>query len=219
MAAVTITVVDKYLLTVFNIVGVATRYWAVVKSNYMLEHPKQYEYHNGNNLISLDNQQERLVNKIPQDCLNWYISGFVDGEGSFCLIVRNRKNVKYGFRIDPAFYVYQHEKNLWILKLIQRSLGYGSIHRKTSPYNVYTLQIAGIKPCKEYVLPFFQKYKLLVKSKTFKIFTNAVNMMSKKEHLNKKGMLQLLDYAYEINQLGKGRKWEKEIFVTRILRD
>ena len=219
MAAVTVTVVDIYLLRYF-ISWFATRYRAVVKSSYMLEHPKQHKYLNSNNLMSLDNQQERLVTSSSAftNELKWFISGFIDGEGSFCLNIKNRNDVKYGFRIEPAFYVYQHEKSLYILKLIQAMFGCGSIHRKTSPYHVFTYQISGIKPCYEKVIPFFEKYRLIVKSRTFELFKEGVAFMNSKQHLSRNGMIHLVDLAYEINHQGKGKKWNKEHIVARILR-
>ena len=186
----------------------------------MLEHPKQHKYLNSNNLMSLDNQQERLVtcSFAFTNELKWFLSGFIDGEGSFCLNIKNRENVKYGFRIEPAFYVYQHEKSLYILEMIKQMFEYGSIHRKTSPYNVFTYQISGIKPCFEKVIPFFEKYPLIVKSRNFEIFKEGVSIMNSKQHLSKNGMIHLVDLAYEINQQGKGKKWNKENIVARILR-
>ncbi len=227
MAAVTITVVDKYLLLIFleihfkEIKCVATRYWAVIKSNYMLGHPKRYKYFlKSKNFMLLDNQQERLSNTVPANThyINWFISGFIDGEGSFCLNIKNRNNVKYGLRIEPAFYVYQHEKGLDILKLIQSMFDTGSIHRKSNPSNVFTYQISGITPCFTKVIPFFKKYPLIVKSEAFEIFSEAVTLMYYKKHLNRTGFLKLVDYAYKINRLGKGKKWDRKIVIDRILR-
>ncbi len=43
--------------------------------------------------------------------------------------------------------------------------------------------------------------------------------MYKKRHLTKEGFLYLVDLAYEINQQGKGKKWDKETIITKILRD
>lgn len=219
MAAVTITVVDIYLLKYF-LLWFATRYRAVVKSSHMREHPKKHRYQIGKNSVIWDDQQERLVRvPNPTEELKWFISGFVDGEGSFCLNVKNHPKSKNGFRIDPAFYVYQHEKNRWILEVIKEVFNHGSIHRKTSPYSVYTYQIAGIKPCYDIVMPFFSKYCLATKQETFKLFSEGVSLMYNKEHLKREGMIELVDIAYNINLLGKGKKWDKEEILARILRD
>ncbi len=186
----------------------------------MLGHPKQYRYSLSKNSVSLDNQQERFSRMIYPitENLKWFVSGFVDGEGSFCLNIKQRKDSKYGLRIEPAFYVYQHERGIKILELIQMMFGCGSIHRKSNPSSVFTYQISGIQPCFSKVLPFFETYPLIVKSKTFEIFSKAIKMMHSKEHLTKSGFISLVDYAYEMNQLGKGRKWDKDIVLERILR-
>lgn len=186
----------------------------------MLGHPKRHKYLNSNNLMFLDNQQESLVimNSVFTEQLKWFLSGFIDGEGSFCLNIKNRQDVKYGLRIEPAFYVYQHEKNIRILEIVRQMFGCGSIHRKTSPYNVFTYQISGIKPCYTKVIPFFKKYPLIVKSKTFEIFEEGVEFMISKQHLSKDGLIHLIDLSYEMNQQGKGKKWNKEEIITRILR-
>ena len=169
----------------------------------------------------MENQQERLVmaNPIFTEQLKWFLSGFIDGEGSFCLNIKKRPDTKYGLRIEPAFYVYQHEKSIYILELLRKMFECGNIHRKTSPYSVFTYQISGIKPCYTRVIPFFDKYPLIVKARTFEIFKSAVDFMYRKQHLSKEGFLHLVDFAYEINQQGKGKKWEKEAIITRILRD
>lgn len=155
---------------------------------------------------------------LTEKQLKWYISGFIDGEGSFCLNIKKRQGVKYGLRIEPAFYVYQHEKNAYVLEMIKDVFGCGSIHRKTSPYNVFTYQISGIEPCYTKVIPFFRKYPLIVKSQTFQVFGEAVEFMYYKKHLNKEGFIHLVDLAYEINQQGKGKKWKKEDIIAKILR-
>ena len=195
--------------------------WAVVKSSYMLEHPDKYnKYLLGNNLVVWDNQQERLVNtpKITKFA-KWQISGFVDGEGSFCLNVKKHPNSKHGFRIDPAFYVYQHRKHRWFLEVIRHMFKGGSIHSKTSPATVLTYQLAGIRPNYEKVIPFFKKYHLITKQKQFELFTQGVELMMQKKHLTTSGKIELVEIAFEMNAIGKGRKWNKKEVISRILRD
>lgn len=170
--------------------------------------------------MSADNQQERLIRNVKFDKrFKWFLTGFVDGEGSFCLSVKKRPSTKFGWGIDPSFHLYQHEKNKWILELVQQFFGCGSIHRKTSPHSVFTYKICGIKPVHRSVIPFFKRYPLLVKEETFELFCNAVEKMLKKEHLNWRGFQNILDIAYKMNQMGKGRRWTKDDIRMRILRD
>lgn len=181
-----------------------------------------HEYLVGENLMTMDNQQERfskIMSHLITTNLKWYIAGFVDGEGSFCLNIKKREDIPGGFVIDPTFYVCQHEKNKFVLELIQQIFKTGSIHRKTSPFSVFTYQIAGVRACMEKVIPFFNKYQLRVKAETFNLFRQAVFMLSTKQHKTREGKVKIVEIAYTMNQLGKGKKWNKEEILEKILRD
>ena len=123
------------------------------------------------NLIGADNQQERLSREISfDDSFKWYLAGFVDGEGSFCISIKHRPDTKFGWQIDPSFYLYQHEKGLWLLKKVKEFFGAGCIHRKTNPGTVFTYALHGIKHANAKVIPFFSEYPLLIKRDVFNLF-------------------------------------------------
>ena len=168
------------------------------------------------NPTSADNQQERIFSQFAQSKnFPWYLTGFVDGEGSFCISIKKHPTAKFGWQIDPSFYLYQHEKNKWILELAAKHFGRGGIHRKSSPYSVFTYAVHGIRNMREVIIPFFQKYPLLVKHETFTLFTSAVELMHAKAHHDWKGFQRIVDIAFALNQMGKGRKWTMERIVER----
>ena len=170
----------------------------------------------GNNLNMRDNQQERLIKTTKfDDDFKWFLAGFVDGEGSFCVSIKKHPSTKFGWQIDPAFYLYQHEENRWYLELVKKFFHGGSIHCKSSPYNVFTYCLKGVRNMDEKILPFFQKYKLMTKRQSFDLFAKVVKLMMKKEHLKKQGFRKILKIAYKINQIGKGRKWA----LDRVLKE
>ena len=167
-----------------------------------------------------DNQQERLLKTVKFDQnFQWYLVGFVDGEGSFSVSLKNMPDRPFKFQIDPSFYLYQHEKNKWILELVQKFFHGGCIHRKTSPYSVYTYALHGVRNMEEKILPFFTKHPLLVKKDVFDIFSKIIFMMSRKEHHQYDGFVRIVKLAYEMNQMGKGRKWELDTVLNKIPRD
>jgi hypothetical protein len=167
-----------------------------------------------------DNQQERLFKTVKFDKnFQWYLVGFVDGEGSFCVSLKNKPDAKFKYQIDPSFYLYQHEKNKWILNLVKKFFHGGVIHRKTSPYSVFTYALHGVRNAKEKIIPFFKKHKLLVKKDVFDIFSQIVNMMDNKEHHSYDGFVKIVKLAYELNKMGKGRKWDLKTVLSRIPRD
>jgi len=70
------------------------------------------------NVASTDNQQERVPKDVEN--LNYYLAGFVDGEGCFTISIRKHPTkTRFGWTIDPFFQVYQHKDNSRILFLFK----------------------------------------------------------------------------------------------------
>jgi hypothetical protein len=155
--------------------------------------------------ISADNQQERFP--IFNERFKWWLSGFVDGEGSFCLSLKRKPDCTFGWQIDPSFYLYQHEKHLWVLEDVKKFFGGGCIHRKSNPGTVFTYALHGIVHAKTKVIPFFSTYPPRAKHETFRLFTEAVELMEQKIHHERIGFEKIVRIAYRMNQMGKGRKW------------
>ncbi len=179
------------------------------------------------------NQQERLecqTNKIDMNktnegilakfkgkrkLLNYYLSGFVDGEGSFSVSIIRHPTQKIGWMINPCFQVYQHEKHRYLLELFQEIFGTGKIYRKSGIHPVLNFSIDSRRNLIEKVIPFFDRYPLIVKESTYKIFKEIVLALEKKEHFTEEGFKKIVTLAYSMNQQGKGRKYTKEyIFST-----
>src|SRR3990170_4220984 len=74
----------------------------------------------GENVIGADNQQERL---------SCYVSGYVDGEGSFHIGLQRSENVLVGYQLVPEFHVSQNGERPEVLELILKLLGCGYVKR------------------------------------------------------------------------------------------
>ena len=163
-----------------------------------------------------DNIQEMLAlfhNK--QKYLHYYLAGFVDGEGSFSVAIIKHPTQKFGWMINPCFQVYQHEKHKYILELFKHVFQTGTIYRKSGIHPVLNFSINSRRGIIEKVIPFFDKYPLVVKGETYKTFRTIVMAMERKEHISIDGFKRIVDLAYTMNQQGKGRKHPKEfIFAT-----
>ena len=161
--------------------------------------------------------------KLQRKYLHYYVAGFVDGEASFSVALTRQKYVSLakGWRwiLNPVFQVYQHENNLDILLLLKDEVfKTGRIHRKTSPYNVFTYSIENNKTLHEKIVPFFRKYQLAVKAEDFKKFSDIVARLERKEHLNIEGFKRIVDIAFTMNAQGKNRKYSKE-YIYETLSD
>src|SRR5688572_22266798 len=109
----------------------------------------------GENPSGADNQQGRPQSLLTPD----YISGFVDGEGCFCVSIFPHPTVRYGarFQIAPVFQVYQDRYNVEILEKIKDFLGCGSIKSKGPNSNVMTFSVYSRRDLISVVIPFFDK--------------------------------------------------------------
>ena len=161
------------------------------------------------------------MKKMKGRDLGFYVAGFVDGEASFSVSLKRQPSKKYskGFYwvLDPVFQVYQHGNQIDILYLLKDHVfKTGRLHRKTSPYNVYTFSIENQKTLLEKIVPFFERYPLAVKEETLKKFKLVLQKMERKEHLTKKGFLEILDIAFSMNDQGKQRKFGKEFVIETL---
>ena len=155
--------------------------------------------------MSADNQQER-----SGVWLGYYISGFVDGEGSFHVAIQKSNNVKLKIQVIPEFHVSQNANRTATLELIKKTLDCGYIkpnHRKRLNDRSNVLVVRNRQDLRDKVVPFFKKYAILSsKNDDFKKFAKIVSMMEKGCHLQKKGLIAILKIAFSMNEGGRYRK-------------
>lgn len=147
--------------------------------------------------------------------LNYFLAGFVDGEGSFSVAILKNPS-KEGWLINPCFQVYQHQNHREILELCQEVFKTGRIYRKSGTHPVLNFSIDSMRNIKERVIPFFDKYPLVTKREAYRKFRDIVLSMERKEHLTSNGFERLVRLAYSMNQQGKGRRRTlEEILATQ----
>ena len=158
------------------------------------------------NLTGADNQQETpSLSNIVLDP-NWIV-GFVDGEGCFSVSVhRNSMMHRHGgWQLLPVFQVYQHQDHREILEAMVRVFGCGQIRPKGPNSSVLTFAVGGLSNLETAVLPFFERFPLVVKGSDFTSFAVIVRSMRMKEHLTDIGFERLVRLAYGMNANGKQR--------------
>ena len=148
--------------------------------------------------------------------LHHYLAGFMDGEGSFSVSIIAHPTQKLGWMINPCFQVYQHEKHREILELFKYVFQTGTIYRKSGVHPVLNYSINSLRGIREKVIPFFDRYPLVVKGETYQIFRSIVMAMERKEHISIDGFKRIVDLAYSMNQQGKRRKYSKEFIFSSL---
>lgn len=140
-----------------------------------------------------------------------HLAGFVDGEGAFPVQTRKTPWTRFGFTITPEFKVSQHKEHGEILVTLQKALGCGKISVKSGQPNQLVLVEKSRKNLTEKVIPFFQKYPLIVKKKQFQIFSEIVGGLNLGIQNSWEGFEKLIDLVFIKTKGGKGkRKYTKD---------
>ena len=146
-----------------------------------------------------------------------FITGFSDGEASFCISFTKRSSLNVGIEVRPSFSISQHKRNLKILKEIKSYFGVGGIRFSKRDQN-YKYEVRSIKDLTKVIIPHFINYPLKTsKARDFKIFTNICKKISKNLHLNPRFFTKIIHQAYQMNESGK-RKFKKEDLLRLVTR-
>ena len=169
--------------------------------------------------MNADNQQERL--QITEE-FKWFLAGLVEGEGSVCVSFKQHPTAKFGYYIDPEFFIYQHRNAGELLDRARNFFGTGSIVPKHGNEDVLVYKVTSRRSIIEKIIPFFEKYMRYgskIKRRNFVMFKEVTIALEKGAHRTLEGTLRIVDLAYSMNHAGKQRKRKKEEVVSRILRD
>ena len=166
-----------------------------------------------------DNQQERLAGA---EAANWFLAGFIEGEGSLTVSVKRHPTCRSGFYVDPEFFLYQHESGRQILELANATFQSGRIYPKSGNRSVLVYEISSTRVLREKVVPFFERYVVpfSCKKETFERFREILEAMERKEHLESRGLASIVEKVYAMNPNSKGRARTRPLaeVLERILR-
>ena len=138
-------------------------------------------------------------NSLPVDKINFslsslpkekfhplFITGFVDGEGSFKIGIVENKNYKTGFHIWLSLSISLHVRDRALLEKLQLTLGVGRIGKHDS--ESIQLQVTSIKEIKK-IIEHFDKFPLKTKKiADYKLWKEVYNLIINNEHHTIKGI-------------------------------
>ena len=137
--------------------------------------------------------------------LESYISGYVDGEGCFCISIRPRQKNKIHWEVVAGFSVAQNEDRAEVLGLMKDYFKCGFIRRNTND-NTLKYETRNLNALLTRIIPHFKKYPLLsAKQRDFEIFEIVCQKMKERKHLTKDGIVEIMDLVSVMNFSGKRR--------------
>lgn len=147
-------------------------------------------------------QSKPWLETIPSN-IGWYIAGFVDGEGSFVISLRQRSD--FVLKWQPTLMFNVAQRDISNLIMMQKYLGIGRLQKRID--GVHYFVVLNPNDINSRIIPFFERYNFFSESKkkNFSIFREAMKIMKDRKHLTKDGLLEIIKLREKINE-GKGRK-------------
>lgn len=132
----------------------------------------------------------------------YWLSGFVDGEGTFYVGINKNDTMKIHFQVLPEFRIVQHERDIKLLHALKKFFGAGVV--RINHDTRYELRIRSLEHINKYVIPHFDKYPLLTQKKfDFFKFKEIVKLMNENKHLTVEGIKEILVIAARMNRQNK----------------
>lgn len=159
-----------------------------------------------------DNQQERLKNGFSH-----YISGFVDGEGTFHIAIQKTTNVKVGYQLIPEFRISQRVDRAQLLFKIKDVFQCGYIkqnHARNIRDKNLVYTVRNKNDLRNKIIPFFKRFPIQSeKQSDFIKFSIIVEEMRKGVHLHLEGLRHLLKVVFSMNRNGSYRTIHKSNLI------
>lgn len=115
----------------------------------------------------------------------YWLIGFVEGEGSFMVIIQESKSKKTTDNISLRFVITQHSKDSVLLDNISNYLGCGICYCSRNEVNLTVSTFSDINK----IISLFNKYPLLgTKKEDYLDFCKVAELIKSKDHLTKQGI-------------------------------
>jgi LAGLIDADG endonuclease len=142
-----------------------------------------------------------------------YLSGYVDGEGCFCVSINKSGRHQFGWEIRPSFSVSQNGDRAEVLERLKQQLACGTIRPDRSDRTL-KYEVRSVAELVERVIPLFEENPLLSgKRRDFEHFAEICRMMYRGQHQTKEGFRRILELAFEMNPSGKRKYTQEEIKI------
>ena len=161
------------------------------------------------------NQQERpsrlnWMERIPPDLGHW-VSGFVDGEGSFNVPIRRARDRGMPWRVALSFNVSQIGEEA--PRLLQSVFGTGTVRGRGD--GVFYFEVTTPTALEERVFPFFEQFPLRSpKARDLAVFRQIALLVQSGRHLTVSGFEEILTLRAPMNRGGKRRRGDKELIAV-----
>jgi hypothetical protein len=143
------------------------------------------------------------VSQVPLD-IGHYLAGFTDGEGSFNVSFRKRRDYAMPWKVSLCFNVSQRDQT--VLNVFREQLKCGTM--RTRADGVWYYEVNTFTAIVENVIPFFDRFGFLSakKRRDFAKFKQIARLIQGGRHLSKEGIDEILAIRRDMNDGGAMRR-------------
>ena len=140
---------------------------------------------------------------IPRTDFGSYVSGFVDGEGCFCVSFQPSRRHRFGWEVRPSFSVSQNADRAELLYELRRVWGCGTIRPDRSDKTI-KFEVRNVSDLVHTVVSHFCLYPLLSsKQADVERFARICQWLDESRHLERSGLERIVRVAMEMNPSGR----------------
>jgi LAGLIDADG DNA endonuclease family protein len=166
---------------------------------------------NSNAPLVEDIETEKIeLKEIAENLSNDFISGIIDGDGSFFISFQTNGNIKTGFNITN-----EPDSRPLLEKIKAQLENIGSIQEGSKNELVYTVN--GINQINDVLIPFMDKSPIFSERALHYFKFKTVSLLLKRENpLSLETKLKIVELAYDSNKKGKRRKFSKVEYINML---
>jgi hypothetical protein len=145
---------------------------------------------------------------------NSYISGFVDGEGCFCVSFQPSNRHCLGWEVRPSFSVSQNAERAEPLYLLNEKWKIGFIRPDRSDKTV-KYEVRNVRDLVSTVIPHFESFPLMSSKQNDVVrFARICRLIEQRKHKELEGFEMIVQLAMEMNPSGKRKYIGSEILSS-----
>ena len=148
--------------------------------------------------------------------LKWHITGFVDGDGSFPVVLSPVPAKKFGWLIQPRFQIELRDTtdSLTMLRVIRKTIRTNATILHGQQF--LKLVITNRRLLLEKVIPFFIEHKPALKEDDFRTMKFVCEALNAKEHMTEEGFKRIIQ---EISSQPTDGETRRKWTYTDIIKD
>jgi hypothetical protein len=131
----------------------------------------------------------------------YWVTGFVDAEGSFSLKVSKSSTTRSGWNVIPEFQITLHSRDLLLLRKIHSFFGVGTVSEREDRNQAY-YSVQSARAIANIIIPHFDLYPLITQKRAdYLLFKQAVNILLQGQaRSSPEGIQRILSLKYSMNK-------------------